>query len=86
MNSNDAKTLYNRVILKVNIFSKSSKKQPFSNLFKYIWNLSIDKKVVLMAAIRVPRNLCTNLTFKIDDLTPVCVHLLFYNVSASFVK
>ena len=50
MNSNDAKTRYNRVILKVNIFSKSSKKQPFSNLFKLIWNLSIDKKVVLMAA------------------------------------
>ena len=50
MNSNDAKTWYNRVILKVNIFSKSSKKQPFSNLFKLIWNLSIDKKVVLMAA------------------------------------
>ena len=49
MNSNDAKTRYNRVILKVNIFSKSSKKQPFSNLFKLIWNLSIDKKVVLMA-------------------------------------
>ena len=51
MNSNDAKTRYNRVILKVNIFSKSSKKQPFSNLFKLIWNLSIDKKVVLMAVI-----------------------------------
>ena len=50
MNSNDAKTRYNRVILEVNIFSKSSKKQPFSNLFKLIWNLSIDKKVVLMAA------------------------------------
>ena len=49
MNSNDAKTRYNRVILKVNIFSKSSKKQPFSNLFTLIWNLSIDKKVVLMA-------------------------------------
>ena len=49
MNSNDAKTWYNRVILEVNIFSKSSKKQPFSNLFKLIWNLSIDKKVVLMA-------------------------------------
>ena len=49
MNSNDAKTRYNRVILKVNIFSKSSKKQPFSNLFQLIWNLSIDKKVVLMA-------------------------------------
>ena len=51
MNSNDAKTRYNRVILKVNIFSKSSKKQPFSNLFKLIWNLSIDKEVVLMAGI-----------------------------------
>ena len=51
MNSNDAKTRYNRVILKVNIFSKSSKKQPFSNLFQLIWNLSIDKKVVLMAGI-----------------------------------
>ena len=49
MNSNDAKTRYNRVILKVDIFSKSSKKQPFSNLFQLIWNLSIDKKVVLMA-------------------------------------
>ena len=49
MNSNDVKTRYNRVILKVNIFSKSSKKQPFSNLFQLIWNLSIDKKVVLMA-------------------------------------
>ena len=56
MNSNDAKTRYNRVILKVNIFSKSSKKQPFSNLFKLIWNLSIDKKVVLMAGVGLMEN------------------------------
>ena len=60
MNSNDAKTRYNRVILKVDIFSKSSKKQPFSNLFQLIWNLSIDKKVVLMAVIMERMSMTTS--------------------------
>ena len=68
MNSNDAKTRYNRVILKVNIFSKSSKKQPFSNLFQLIWNLSIDKKVVLMAALFGDIQLCNAHVFPTGDV------------------